>query len=167
MGRVTRALASRVARVIALDVSGEMLGRARAQNPGLANVSWTLGDGRSLASIEDGEASVCFSHVVFQHIPDPSVTLGYVREMGRVLQPGGWAAFVVSTDPAVHRPRRRARLRRMLRPPGPEEQDDLAWMGAAVDLHSLRAAAEAGGMQIERIVNEGEQFCLVIARRGP
>ena len=46
----------------------------------------------------------CFSHVVFQHIPDPPITLNYVREMGRVLRPGGWALFQVSNDPTIHQP---------------------------------------------------------------
>jgi len=89
-----------------------MLERARELNPGLANVEWLRGDGSSLAGIEDASASACVSHVVFQHIPDPRVTLAYVREMGRVLRPGGWAAFQVSNDPAVHTrpgPLRRAR----------------------------------------------------------
>ena len=31
----------------------------------------------------------------------PHVTLGYVGDIGRVLQPGGWAGFQISNDPAV------------------------------------------------------------------
>ena len=110
IGRITRALATRAARVLALDVSEQMLARAREHNPDLATVSWLLGSGSDLTGIADGEADACFSHVVFQHIPDPAITLGYVREMGRVLTPGGWSAFGVSNLPAVHRPRAR-RLR--------------------------------------------------------
>jgi SAM-dependent methyltransferase len=107
VGRLTRALAARAGHVTALDVSGEMLARARELNPALRNVSWLQGDGESLAGIAGASADACFSHVVFQHLPDPELTLGYVREMGRVLRPGGWAAFVLSTDPAAHRPRNR------------------------------------------------------------
>jgi ubiquinone/menaquinone biosynthesis C-methylase UbiE len=79
--------------VIALDVSQEMLARARELNAQVQNVEWIHGDGRTLAPIGDGAVDGCFSHVVFQHLPDPEMTLGYVREMGRVLRPGGWAAF--------------------------------------------------------------------------
>jgi SAM-dependent methyltransferase len=151
IGRVTRVLARRARRVVAIDVSAEMLARARAANPGLAGVEWVLGDGTSLAPVPDGAADGVFSHVVFQHVPDPRVTLGYVREMGRVLRPGGWAAFQVSDDPSVHR--RRWRGRRTARHP--------AWRGSAVDLAALRATAAAAGLDVVRIAGAGTQFCLV------
>lgn len=76
-----------------------MLERARALHAQLTNVKWIHGDGESLSGIADASVDAVFSHVVFQHIPDPRITLGYVREMGRVLRPGGWTAFQVSTDP--------------------------------------------------------------------
>ena len=108
-----------------------------------------------------------FSHVVFQHIPDPQVTYGYVAEMGRVLRPGGWAAFQVSNDPSIHRVSRsvgqrvKAAVRR-----GPRGQGDPKWLGSAVDLDALRATGERAGLTLERIEGEATQFCLVLARRG-
>ena len=105
VGRFTRALAQRAQRVISLDVSEEMLEKARELNPQLDNVDWVLGDGRSLAGVDDQAVDVCVSHVVFQHIPDPRITLGYIEEVGRVLKPKGWALIQVSNDPQAHRPR--------------------------------------------------------------
>ncbi len=96
IGRMTRMLAEQAGSVLALDVSPEMVERARAYNPGLANVDWVVSDGRSLDGIDQATVDCCLSYVVFQHIPDPEVTLGYVREIGRVLKPGGWAALQVS-----------------------------------------------------------------------
>jgi SAM-dependent methyltransferase len=141
VGRLTRALAARAAHVVALDVSSEMLARARALNPEVRNVSWVHGDGESLAGVPDASADGCFSHVVFQHLPRPELTLGYVREMGRVLRPGGWAAFGLSTDPGVHRPRRRAgwRLAALLGR-GPRGQEHPAWLGSAVELGGLESS---------------------------
>jgi SAM-dependent methyltransferase len=162
VGRLTRALAALAARVTALDVSAEMLARARELNPELDGVTWLEGDGASLAGVDDASADACLSHVVFQHIPDPGVTLGYVREMGRVLRPGGWSAFQVSNDPGVHRPRRR--LRALLRR-GPRGQEHPAWLGSAVDLDELGATAAAAGMDVERVEGAGTQFCLVLLRR--
>jgi SAM-dependent methyltransferase len=159
VGRLTRTLAARAREVVALDVSAEMLELAERHNPGLDAVRWLRGDGTSLAGIADASADVCFSHVVFQHIPDPAVTLGYVREMGRVLRPGGWSAFQVSNEPRVHR---RRRLRRGPSAPGQGEPE---WLGSAVDLAELRAAADQGGMDVERVTGEGTQFCLVLLRR--
>lgn len=166
VGRLTRVLAARCARVLAVDVSERMIEIARECNAGLDNVSWLVGDGTSLAEVEGERADACVSHVVFQHLPDPAITLGYVREMGRVLRPGGWAAFQVSNDPGLHRPRAGAahRVAALLgRAPGGQRAPE--WLGSAVEVEELRSAAEDGGMELERIVGEGTQFCLVRARR--
>jgi SAM-dependent methyltransferase len=170
VGRLTRVLAGRAREVYALDVSSEMLKRARELNPGLDNVNWVQGDGHGLAPIGDASIDACIAHVVFQHIPDPNVTLGYVKEIGRVLKPGGWAAFEVSNDPAAHvRPALRRRVSRRLSSPvgrRPKGQDDPAWLGAAVALDGLAAVAVDSGLALERILGEGTLFCLVLARRG-
>ncbi len=163
-GRMTRAIAARARHVEAIDVSSEMLDVARRMNPQLENVRWLHGDGVSLAPIGSATADACISHVVFQHIPDPAVTIGYVREMGRVLRPGGWAAFQVSNDPTIHR-RRAARAVRPWRR-RPRGQSHPAWLGAAVELEQLDAAATDGGMALERISGAGTQFCLILARRA-
>jgi SAM-dependent methyltransferase len=166
VGRLTRALAARAGHVTAIDVSSEMLTRARELNPALDNVRWVHGDGTSLAPVATASMDGCFSHVVFQHLPDPELTLGYVREMGRVLRPGGWAAFGVSTDPAVHMPRRRARRRlaALLRR-GPRGQGHPAWLGSAVPLDRLAACAQEAGFELERVLHPGTQFTLVLGRR--
>jgi SAM-dependent methyltransferase len=162
VGRLTRVLAGRAAHVHAIDVSAEMLGRARELGADLDNVTWHHGDGTSLQPIPDGSVDGVVSHVVFQHIPDPEITLGYVRDMGRVLRPGGWATFHVSTDPEIHEgkytppPRWKVLLGR-----APKGQTDPAWRGSCVDLDRLRATAAEAGLRVERIVGEGTQFCFV------
>ena len=168
IGRLTRAIAGRARTVRALDVSPRMLELAREHNPGLAGVEWIEGDGATLAGIEDTSADACISLVVFQHIPDPEITYGYVREIGRVLRPGGWAAFQVSNDPAVHGHRgavtARAALAGLARR-GPRGWTRRRYRGSAVDLDGLRAAAAAGGLAIERVEGAGTQYCFVLARR--
>ena len=169
-GRQTRALAARAASVRALDISERMLARARELNDDLANVEWVHGDGSSLAGIDSGSADVCFSHVVFQHIPDPAVTLGYVREMGRVLRPGGWAGFQISNDEGLHgrlQGGHRVRvLARGLFRRGPRGQQHPAWLGSAVRLEDLRSVAGKAGLEVERVTGEGTQYCFVRLRRG-
>ncbi len=163
-GRMTRAIAARARSVRGIDVSSAMLDVARRMNPQLDNVEWVHGDGTTLAPLETATADACVSHVVFQHIPDPEVTLGYVREMGRVLRPGGWAAFQVSNDPRIHRPRAGRPARPWRR--RPRGQTHPAWLGAAVEIAALEAAAGDGDMAIERLTGAGTQFCLVLARRA-
>jgi N-acetylglucosaminyl-diphospho-decaprenol L-rhamnosyltransferase len=164
VGRLTRALAGRAGHVYGIDVSSEMIELARQHNPELDDVEWLHGDGRGLAPLADASVDGCFSHVVFQHIPDPEITLEYIREMGRVLRPGGWALFQVSTDPSVHRPPAtlKSRAKTLLR-----RRDDRAWWGSAVDIDSLRRAATQAGFSIERVLDAGSQYTTVLARRMP
>src|SRR4051812_7915544 len=151
VGRLTRPLAARAADVRALDVSGRMLELAREHNGALGNVTWILGDGTTLHGVASESATVCVSHVVFQHIDDPQVTLGYIREIGRILEPSGWAAFQVSNDPSVHRHHRERRVPvrervRTLLGRSPRGQKHPAWLGSTVELDELRSAADDGGM---------------------
>jgi ubiquinone/menaquinone biosynthesis C-methylase UbiE len=163
VGRLTRALAHRVTSVHALDVSEEMLVQARQHNPHLDNVEWVHGDGTTLAPLSDEAFDACLSYVVFQHLPDPELTYGYVREMGRVLRPGGWAAFQVSNDARSHE--RPSGLLRLRHPIKQSAYHHRAWRGSAVNIRDLRLAASQSGLDIERIENEGTLFCLVLARR--
>jgi len=166
VGRLTRNIAVRARDVRAIDVSPEMIRRARELNAHLDNVEWIEGDGTSLAGIDDASADGVVSFVVFQHIPDPQITYGYLHEIGRVLRPGGWAAFHVSNDPRIHRQRPPVADRlRALVGRAPRGQTHPNWQGSSVDLAELRQAAEAGGMTVEQVVGEGTQFCLVRTAR--
>jgi ubiquinone/menaquinone biosynthesis C-methylase UbiE len=167
LGRLSRAIAARAERVLAVDISEEMLQQARTYNAHLDNVTWIHGDGTSLAGVADGVADACVSHVVFQHIPDPQVTLGYVRDMGRVLKPGGWSLFQVSNDPDIHRPARQGVRGRVARLAGrkPRGLEEAPWLGSSIDLDELRATADGAGMDIERVEGEGTQYCIVRLRR--
>lgn len=167
VGRLTRVLAGRARRVYGLDVSAEMIERAERENAHLGNVTWLVGDGTTLQPIPDAAVDACVSHVVFQHIPDPRITLGYVREIGRVLRSGGWAAFQVSNDPSIHQPRSPGLRGRLAAAAGrgPRGQDDPAWLGSAVSLDELHAAAHEGQLELERIEGAGTQYCMVLARR--
>lgn len=166
LGRMTRVIAATAREVIALDVSDEMLVRAQELNPALGNVRWTLGDGASLTGIADRSVDACVSVVVFQHVPDPEITLGYVREVGRVLKPQGWAALQVSNNPSVHEPgaRWRSRVKAFLGR-APRGMDHPAWVGSSVDLMTLRAAAADASMQVERVWGEGSTYCQVLLRK--
>ncbi len=165
VGRLTRALAHRAHSVIALDVSAEMLARAQAANPDLVNVRWVHSDGTTLAPVADGLLDACLSLVVLQHIPDPAVQVGYVAEMARVLRPGGWAAFQVSTAREVHAAAGwRARVRGLARR-GPRGQAAREWVGAPLELEAVRDAADRAGAEVERVTGAGTQFCLVGLRR--
>lgn len=166
LGRLTRAAASRGARVRAVDVSSEMLARAVHANDHLTDVEWIHGDGRTLRPIEDESVDGCISIVVFQHIPDPAITLGYIREMGRVLRPGGWAAFQLSTDPSIHSPNQPLRDRLLARlGRAPKGQSNPSWVGSAVTMDQLQATSGEAGLVLRRVEAPGTQYSTVLAVR--
>ncbi|HKB17175.1 MAG TPA: DUF2064 domain-containing protein, partial [Planctomycetota bacterium] len=94
VGRMDAFIAPRVGRLIGLDVSGEMVARARERLARLGNVAFVEGDGSSLAPIPDASVDLVFSHIVFQHGPR-SVLVGYLPEVRRVLRAGGDFVFQV------------------------------------------------------------------------
>lgn len=166
VGRLLRALAPQTASLVGIDVSSEMISLAR-ENLSDLEVTLHVGDGQGLAPVPDASVDGVISLVVFQHIPDPQVTLGYITEIGRVLKPGGWAAFQVSNDPSIHTADyAQAPFLKRLLGRAPKGQDHAAWRGSAITLDDLGAATEAGGLEIEKIYGEGTQYCLVRLRRA-
>ncbi len=160
VGRLSKALHAKVAKVTGIDVSSEMIDRARKNLP--AEVELIVGDGTSLAGVADASKDAVISLVVFQHIPDPQITLGYIREIGRVLKPGGWATFQVSNDPEIHSKEyeQPSALKKLIGR-APKGQNDPAWRGSAVELDDVRAAATDGGMTVAQTTGEGTQYCIV------
>jgi SAM-dependent methyltransferase len=143
MGRMTARLAELYGTVIALDVSPEMLARARAALTGHPNISYVLGGGTDLAGIDTGSVDAVFSYIVLQHVPTVAGQLNYLRESRRVLRPGGVAAIQIRTNTLTARGldwaghlRHRLRGRRTL---------DKAWRGTRVSQRELLAAASGTG----------------------
>lgn len=92
IGRMDRFVAPRVKRLVGIDVSGEMVARARARLSDLGNVEFVEGDGTTLRPHADASFGLVFSHIVFQHTPR-WVTRGYFRDVHRVLRAGGEFVF--------------------------------------------------------------------------
>lgn len=166
IGRFTRVLARRAGQVIALDVSDQMLAQARELCADLDDVRWVLGDGTSLAPLADQSVDACVSIVVFQHFPEAEIAFGYVRELGRVLRPSGWAALQVSNDSSVHRRRQGlVPALRALTGRGPKGAWHPAWLGSHVEIPKLRRVAEDAGLCPVKVWGEGSQYCQVLLRK--
>jgi SAM-dependent methyltransferase len=98
VGRMSFNLAKRFGEVDALDISPEMIKRAieYKEKFGAPNVHFHLGSGKDLSGFGKGQFDFCFSYIVFQHIPNVDLVFDYVREIGRVLKPGGMFLFQVN-----------------------------------------------------------------------
>ncbi|MHB1499125.1 MAG: class I SAM-dependent methyltransferase [Acidimicrobiales bacterium] len=90
LGRMTHRLAQLFARVVAVDVSEEMLRRCRGNLKSFSNVDYLQvpGDG-TLEGIADEEVDLVFSYLTLQHVPAPSAQLRYLENSARVLRAGG------------------------------------------------------------------------------
>ena len=153
LGRVCLALADRFERVVGIDVSSEMVTRAR-ELVDAGNVEFVLGDGATLAPVEDGSADLVLSFTVFQHIPDVKVIEDYIVEAGRILRPGGVLVFQWNNEAgsAAWRVRRMA-LGALQRSGVKREQHmrhDPAFLGSRVPLRTIETALARGGLTLER-----------------
>jgi len=100
-GRMTRAFSKRFSSVFAFDISEEMLRHAQALYPDAANVTWTLSNGNDLSGLGDESVDFVFSYIVLQHMPEPRFAFRYIREMLRVLKPGGIFLFQFNSVPVM------------------------------------------------------------------
>jgi len=100
-GRVTRALAARFGEVHAVDVSGEMVERARQAVAPFPGANIYQNNGMDLTVVPPGEYDFAFSTIVFQHIPSREVIENYVREVARLLRPGALFKFQVQGDTSI------------------------------------------------------------------
>jgi ubiquinone/menaquinone biosynthesis C-methylase UbiE len=92
-GRMTPSFGRRYKRIVALDLSAEMLQRARQIHVEQQNILWLRVGGANLACLKDGSADFIFSYLVLQHLPTAELAFGYIREFLRVLRPGGAFLF--------------------------------------------------------------------------
>jgi SAM-dependent methyltransferase len=93
VGRLTRAIAPEVQKVIALDISGSMLAVAREAN--LPNVDFREVEGFALPSIADRSVDLVLAYCVFQHLPSNAAMKSYLDEMLRVAKRPGMIAFTL------------------------------------------------------------------------
>jgi len=100
-GRITRALAKMFGEVHAVDVSGEMVERARTALDGFPNAHVYQNNGCDLTVIPELEFDFAYSTIVFQHIPSREVIENYVSEVNRLLRPGALFKFQVQGDTSI------------------------------------------------------------------
>ena len=88
-GRLMKPLSQHFGEIHGVDVSDEMIRIARERLRGIPHAHVHATNGASLAQFANQSFDVVYSYAVFQHIPSRDVVYEYMREIERVLKPGG------------------------------------------------------------------------------
>jgi SAM-dependent methyltransferase len=150
-GRITRALAGFFGQVYAVDISREMARLARNALRQFPNAHVFRNNGKDLSVVRDhwwnrfglGERlqlDFAFSVIVFQHIPNADIIENYVREVNRLLRPGGLFKFQVQGSSRVR-----------------ANADD-SWVGVPFTESEAREMAERCGFEMRYHAGAGEQY---------
>ena len=169
LGRVCLALSSRFEEVVGVDVSPEMVQRARelVSDP---KVSFQVGDGSGLSGIDDASVDLVVSFTVFQHIPKAAIVQRYLADAGRVLRPGGLLAFQWNNEPgrarwAVRRAALSALQRTKLRPEQFQRHAP-EFLGTRIPLKPIERTLEDNGLRLVQTTGLGTLFGIAWAQRG-
>ncbi len=98
-GRLLRPMSRHFAEIHGIDVSDEMIERARRKLAGTPNAFPHHAGGSDLALFPDNHFDFVYSYAVFQHIPSAEVVFSYFKETARVLKPEGIARLQINGLP--------------------------------------------------------------------
>ena len=141
VGRVTKALAEVFQEVHGVDISGEMVEQAQRYLAEPPHAHVHQNSGSDLKVLGELQFDFVFSFVVFQHIPERAVIESYVREVARVLKPGGLFKFQVQGRPAARWYHRNS------------------WFGASIESEEeARRLAERSGLEARLLQGAGTQY---------
>ena len=168
LGRVCAALAERFDRVIGVDVSSEMTSRARELVPD-PRITFAVGDGVSLSSLESGTADLVLTFTVFQHIPETDVIAFYIEEAGRVLKKDGLFVFQWNNQPRPGAWRVKRVIMSVLQRVGLSRdryrRHDPAFLGVRVPMVRIEEALHRGGLARRATKQEGTLWTWMWATR--
>lgn len=146
IGRILRPLAGRTARAYGIDISREMVRRARRALRDLPQVRVFRTKG-ALDKIPGASCDFVYSFIVFQHIPVKSAISLYIREAARVLKGGGIFRFQADG-----------------RASGEAAATD-TWNGVRYTVGEMRGELEAAGFQVLDVTGEATQYMWFTAGR--
>lgn len=167
VGRLSRSLASRFSHCVGVDVSAQMVSRARELNKHLSNCEFVVNHSARIP-FPSQSFDFVLSIIVLQHMKTREIE-DWVREFGRILRPGGIAVFQLPDKPSLRRRiQGRRRIWSLLRFLGVRERflyetlrlTPIKMNGVSPD--RVRSVMETAGAEMIRIEEDdkaGEGFC--------
>lgn len=98
VGRLTRPLADHFDEVVGVDIAPTMVDLARRYHADRPSCRFEVNPAEDLARFPSGTFDLVLSLIVLQHVP-PATAVGYLRELGRLVAPGGVLAVQVPARP--------------------------------------------------------------------
>jgi len=138
-GRLMRPMARRFLELHGVDVSDEMIARAKERLGDVPNAHPHVSDGSTLAMFGEENFDFVYSYAVFQHIPSREVVFEYLKEARRVLKTGGIACFQFNGLP------------RTAAAPN-------TWSGIRIDSHDLLEFAASHDFQVLALDGASTQY---------
>lgn len=130
-----------------MDVADEMIRLARQRLGDIPHAHFHTTDGASLPQFADESFDFIYSYAVFQHIPSRDVVLEYMREIRRLLKPGG--VFHGQFNGVA--------------PPG----DADTWSGVSFSTDDIHAFTRENGLQLLNLEGEHTQYLWTTWLRPP
>ncbi len=138
-GRLMRPMARHFSEIHGIDISDEMVCRAERNLAATPNAYPQHATGSDLSAFPGGHFDFVYSYAVFQHIPSGDVVFGYLREVARVLKPGGVAHLQLNGLPKT-------------------SQTYTTWSGFRISGEEVRDFARDHGLQLLALDGEGTQY---------
>jgi ubiquinone/menaquinone biosynthesis C-methylase UbiE len=137
-GRLIKPLSRHFGEIHGVDVSDEMIRLARQRLADIPHAHFHATNGASLSQFADNSFEFVYSYAVFQHIPSRDVVLEYMREIRRVLKPGG--IFHGQFNGLPH------------------SSDTNTWSGVVFSAADIRAFTRDNGLQLLNLDGEHTQY---------
>jgi SAM-dependent methyltransferase len=164
VGRLSRALSRHFDRYTGVDISPEMVARARELSGSAEERTFLVNETPDLSAFESDSFDAVFSFLVLQHIGDRDQIRAYLAEFARVLVPGGLIAFQIpSSLPLIYRIGWRRRVYRVIRALGVsvERAQRLRMHNMSMQVlpeRDVRAVFESAGCALARVDSGQAKF---------
>jgi SAM-dependent methyltransferase len=147
-GRLLRPMSRHFGEIHGVDVSDEMIARARVKLAGTPHAHAHAVSGSDLALFPADYFDFVYSYAVFQHIPSAGVVFSYLRETARVLKPGGIARLQLNGLPKTARAY-------------------TTWEGVRIGGDEIHAFTRERNLQLLALTGEGTQYMWTTWRKTP
>lgn len=164
VGRVTRAFAKYFKESIGVDISEEMITRARDLNREILNCSFRVNSENKVRFFSDGHFDLVYTNLVLQHLPNNATVHSYISDFVRILKANGLLVFQLPNSlPLIVRLQPRRTLYKAMRGLGFTD----TFLYKKLGLHPMRMRSIAKNEIIAFISSIGGKLLHVETHRDP